>query len=315
MTVHDCVVVGGGPAGLSAAIYLARFQRSVLVVDGADGRSSFHQVNENYLGFPKGIPARRLRLLGRQQARRFGVRFATDRLVDAAAEGDLFRFRGQGRRVYRGRTAVLATGVVDHFPEVTGWREAVGRSLFWCITCDGYKVRDRRVAVVGAADEAAGTTLQLRNFTDQLSFVTNRPPGRSGLGDAWRQRLGAVGIDLIEGQIEDARGDEGLLHSLVLVGGREVPVDYVFSQQGARPSSDLAERLGARRDESGYVDVDEEQRTSVARLYAAGDVTRAFSHQVVTAAHEGAQAAQAANYDLYRPEQRSDCPVDVVSTP
>src|SRR5215212_6740110 len=115
--IFDAVIVGGGPAGLSAAVYLGRFLRTTLVLDAGDGRSSLPQRNENYLGFPRGVTARRLRTLGRQQAERFGARFVEGSVSTVEREGPLFCFRGDCGE-WRGRAVILATGVTDIWPSL-----------------------------------------------------------------------------------------------------------------------------------------------------------------------------------------------------
>jgi thioredoxin reductase (NADPH) len=308
--VYDGIIVGGGPAGLSAAIYLARFNRSVLVIDFGEGRSTTHEHNENYLGFPDGVGIRDLRSLGCRQAARFGARFETA-LVDRAERcrtdgGDAF-VAHCGERAWRGRTLIIATGVVDAFPDIPDIEEYVGRSLFWCITCDGWKTRGKRVAVTGASDEAVTTCLQFRNFTRDLTFITNRPAGASAdLSAASFRRLHDAGIPLVEGEIACAEGAGGMIRALRLRDGRSIEADVLISQQGSAPNCAIATDLGIELTPHGYIKTDLEQRTNVPRAYAAGDVTKVFAHQVVTAAHEGATAAQAANYDLYAPWQRDD---------
>ena len=300
---YDALIIGGGPAGLSAAIYLARFNRSALVVDRGRGRSTSHEVNENYLGFPDGIASTELRERGREQARRFGAEFMADDVAAVAREVAAFRASSE-RREYRARTLIIATGASDLFPDFELMREYVGRSLFWCITCDGYKVRGQRVAVVGHDDDAAVTALQLLNFTGRVSFVTNRLAGDSALSDAKRGDLARRGVPLYEGCIADVEGDDGMMRRVCLDDGRAIEIDAMFNQQGAKPNSELAQSLGVATSPRGWITCDVEQRTNVGRVYAAGDVTRMFAHQIVTAAHEGSMAGQAANYDLYEPDQR-----------
>lgn len=307
MKTYDCVVIGGGPAGLSAAIYLARYNRSVMVIDHGEGRSTTHEINENYLGFPEGIPSKELRTLGKQQAERFGAEFTDCKIEEVRCEDDHFRTLGEGNDL-RGRTLILAMGVKDKLPEFDNKdaQDYFGKSLFWCITCDGHKVRNARVAIVGADDEAATTCLQFLNFTDKLTMITNRPDGEAEIGDKKRKQLADAGIPLLEGTIGPLRGSKGMMTAVELDDGRGIELDFMFNQQGARPNSLLAKSLGVATNDDGYIKVDNEARTNVERVYAAGDVTREFAHQVVTAAHEGATAAQAANYDLYRPEQREE---------
>lgn len=301
---YDSIIVGGGPAGLTAAIYLARFNRSVIVIDMGVGRSTTHELNENYFGFPDGIEALELRERGRRQAERFGARIVRGRVASARSVDGRFVVACDDGTPFAGRTLILATGVVDRFPDFDHLQEYVGRSLFWCITCDGHKVCDRSVAIVGQDDKAVTTCLQFLNFTDRLVFVTNRPHGEARLSERAREKLGTAGIPLYEGEIVGVEGDDGLMRCIDLEDGQRLDVEFMFSEQGAQPNSELAASLGAKLSRQGYVIVDEEQRTEVPRLYAAGDLTRIFAHQIVTAAHEGATAGQAANYDLYRPEQR-----------
>ncbi len=300
---YDGVIVGGGPAGLSAAIYLARFNRSTLVIDAGEGRSTSHETNENYLGFPDGIPSRELRERGQQQATRFGVRFTESQVDHIERAGDAFRIACDGGEIVA-RTLILATGVVDLFPEFEGVEDYIGRSLFWCITCDGWKTRGKRIVIVGLNDEAATTCLQFQNFTHDLTFLTNCEPAEVELSEKSRCNLEAAGVPVVEGCIDRVHGGDGMMRQVELRGGRRMELDIMVSQQGSRPSSALAETLGAKLSDDKYIEIDEEQRTSIPKLYAAGDVTRIFSHQIVSAAHEGATAGQAANYDLYRPEQR-----------
>lgn len=297
---YDAVIVGGGPAGLSAAIYLARFERSVLVIDEGEGRSTAHQVNENYLGFPRGIAARELRRKGAAQAKRFGAEILEASVLSVRRNGKRFELRCGRRRIEAG-AIVLATGVVDHFPEIEGIERYIGRSLFWCITCDGWRTRGKRVVLIGRDDEAATTAMQFLEFTDRVTLITNA--GRIACSAGKQAELGDCGIEVRRARLTAFEGTRRTIRAVVTSKGERIPADLVFSLQGSTPNNGLARKLGLKLRE-GYIVVDSEQRTSRARVYAAGDITKHHAHQVVTAAHEGAMAAQAANYDLYAPNQR-----------
>ncbi|HZP57678.1 MAG TPA: NAD(P)/FAD-dependent oxidoreductase [Dehalococcoidia bacterium] len=303
MELYDCVIVGGGPAGLSAAIYLARFNRSALVLDRGGGRWVTHEINENYLGFPDGIASRDLRDLGRRQAERFGARVLETAITSLRRTDGAF-VADDGEAEFLGRTLILATGAIDLFPEFDALEACMGKSVFWCITCDGWKARDKRVAVVGATDAAAVTCMQFLQFTPQLAFVTNRPPGEAQVSPRRLRALHDAGIPFFEGAIAGIEETDGLIRALRLDTGARIEAHMLFNQQGSRPNSRLAQDLRVACTPHGWILTDDEQRTNVPMLYAAGDVTRLYAHQIVTAAHEGATAAQAANYDLYRPEQR-----------
>ncbi|WP_326695809.1 MULTISPECIES: NAD(P)/FAD-dependent oxidoreductase [unclassified Streptomyces] len=301
----DVAVVGGGPAGLSAALQLARYGRRVLVFDTGQGRSTHHQTNRNYLGFPDGIATTELRALGRRQLAHYPhVCFAAHRVTGVLGDARRgFTVQAQGH-VWRARTVVLATGVLDHFPHFPGWKTYVGRSMFWCIACDGYENRGRRILVVGHTDAAAGEAMQLHSLTERVQLLTN---SRSNdISPRFGRRLGAAGVPIVHDRIKEAEGTDGQLSAIVTRAGERLLLDALFSIQGATPEVAVARGLGVRLNAQGYVDVDMEQHTSVPGVYAAGDITAPHSHQVSAAVQEGAQAASAANYFLYPPELRAD---------
>ncbi|MEU9594751.1 NAD(P)/FAD-dependent oxidoreductase [Streptomyces sp. NPDC048193] len=301
----DVAVVGGGPAGLSAALQLARYGRRVMVFDTGQGRSTHHQTNRNYLGFPDGIATTELRDLGRRQLAHYPhVRIAAHRVTGVVGDARRgFTVQAQGH-VWWARTVVLATGVLDHFPHFPHWQEYVGRSMFWCIACDGYESRGRRILVVGHTDAAAGEAMQLHSLTERVRLLTN---SRSNdISDRFARRLAAAGVPVVHDRIEAAEGTDGRLSVIVTRGGRRLELDALFSIQGATPETAVARGLGVRLNAHGYVEVDTEQHTSVPGVYAAGDITAPHSHQVSAAVQEGAQAASAANYFLYPPELKAD---------
>jgi thioredoxin reductase (NADPH) len=302
----DAAVIGGGPAGLSAALYLARYNRSVLVFDTGHGRSTHHQVNHNYLGFPEGIATVGLRELARKQLAPYGqVGILHHVITELSGDGERgFTAHAQGR-TWEARVIVLATGVLDHFPHFPGWESYVGRSMFWCITCDGYENRGKNILVVGHSDGAAGEAMQLHSLTDRVQLLTNSEAHE--ISPKFLTRLAAAGIEVIDDHIGSVEGADGVMSAVITrKAGRRLGLDSLFSIQGANPETSLARQLGVALAPSGWIDVDTEQKTSVPGVYAAGDVTALHSHQVTAAVHEGAQAASAANYFLYPPELKAD---------
>ena len=162
---YDVLVVGGGPAGLSTALNLARFDRRVVLFDTGQGRSSWHQVNHNFLGFPGGIPARKLRELARQQLNEYPQVTQLAHKIDTLERTNgAFIARGQAG-TWTARAVVLCTGVVDHYPCFDDWEDYVGRSMFWCIACDGYACKGARIVVAGNTDTTVLEALQLRRFS------------------------------------------------------------------------------------------------------------------------------------------------------
>jgi thioredoxin reductase (NADPH) len=303
---YDCAVVGGGPAGLSAALYMGRMRRSVIVIDDHEGRSTWHQVNRNYLGFPDGIHASKLREVGRQQVEKYDVTFLSATAEEVRAEGE-----GRERRFHfkttkgpvTSRTVILATGVNDHFPEFEGSMACIGRSMFWCIICDGYETIDKRIVVLGHDERAASLALELLVFTDKVTMVSWDKPF-----DITPERLSKLkehGVRVYDSTCAIYQcASEGELSSIVLEDGTEIGLDSLFVAQYIEPNTQLAQQLGIMLDEHGYIVADVEQVTNIAGAYAAGDCTKLNNHQVSSAVHEGGMAAAAANYYLYEDWQK-----------
>ncbi len=302
--MYDALVVGGGPAGLAAALQLARFNRRVVLFAPGGGRSSYHQVNHNYLGFPGGLKARDLLELGGKQVREYPVAFCARPVREVTTTKAGFEALTDDDARFRGRTIVFATGVKDDFPIFPDWEQYVGRSLFWCITCDGYSTRGKRIVVIGNDNDAGITALQFLQFTPQVTMLTNDVS--CGIDTKVRAALKKHRIALVVGKVTRVWGDDGILAQLSLEDGGDVELDFLFSLQGQRPNSDLAKTLGVKISSDGYIRTDRDQLTNVPGAFAAGDVTRDLAHQIATAVHEGNTAAQAANYYLYADWQKHE---------
>jgi thioredoxin reductase (NADPH) len=300
----DVIVVGGGPAGLSASVYLARYGRSVALFDLGHGRSTHHQLNHNYLGFPGGVRAVELRQRGLEQLMAYDHVLVEHHKVEHIEQSDGEFVAGGQFGTTRGKAVILCTGVLDHYPHFHGWEPYVGVSMFWCITCDGYESRGKKIVVAGHTNAAAGEAMQMSRLSEDVTLISNSHV--SEIDEAFSARLAAAGIPIVHDKIHRVKGDDGRLHALETEEAGEIPVEAFFVVQGATPQTALAQGLGVQLAENGYILVDTEQKTSVEGVYAAGDVTQLHSHQVSAAVHEGAQAASAANYFLYPPELKAD---------
>lgn len=301
----DALVIGAGPAGLSAALYLARYNRSVLVFDTGHGRSTHHQINRNYLGFPGGVPTVHLREIGLQQLSEYEkvtvLHHKVERISGSALSG--FTAHTQSHD-YTGRVVVLATGVLDHYPHFHGWEQYVGESMFWCITCDGYESRGKNVLVVGHTNDSASEAMQLHSLTDRIQLLTNSHSFE--ITENFQTRLANAGIPVIHDKIHSVEGENGQLTAVLTNGGLRIEAERLFSVQGETPETYLGAELGVARNERGYILINSDQLTNVPGVYAAGDITYLHQHQVTAAVHEGAQAGSAANYFLYPPELKDD---------
>jgi thioredoxin reductase (NADPH) len=300
---YDALVIGGGPAGLSAAVYLGRACRSVAVFEcKRPGRSSWGQFNQNYLGFPDGISIDDLTDRGRAQAEKFGAKVIDTEVKALMQEEHGFAVTA-GEQTYRGRAVILATGVDDEWAVFPGYQEYIGKTMHWCIACDGYEMQGQRVVIVGNDEHAAGMAIQMLTFRpQQVTVLTNH--GALGIRPQTVERLQERGIRLIIDRIAESRAkDKGVFEAIVLEGGEEIELDHLFSVQGAIPNTALARSIGVKLNDEGYIKADTEGRTNIPGVFAAGDVTRLHSHQVVTAAHEGADAANAIVYELYEKDE------------
>jgi len=300
---YECVIVGGGPAGLSAAVYMGRFRRKTLLIDSGEGRWVYGQRNENYLGFPRGVSSRRLRDLGVAQAARFGVVARPGRVeqLELMPGGKGFELTTSLGRL-KTQTVIWAAGVRDRWPSFRGARRLVGKQMFWCIVCDGWRTLDQHLLLLGDTDAAAEDALQFLTYTPHIVLLVE--PGKDELSPGARRKLQAAGIPILMGQVQSVRLSGSEITGILLRGGATVQADFIFSLYGSDPNTELLKNLPIKLTERGMIDVDPKYHTSLERFYAAGDVTNHHSDQVASAVFGGAQAAQAANYALYPPRQQ-----------
>lgn len=284
----DCVVVGAGPAGLTAAIYLARFRRRFLVVESGASRADWIPRTRNHPGYPVGVRGRTLLRRMRRQAESYGARLQPGH-VDALEpiEGG-FRLT-VGAETILARKVILATGVVDNEPDIPGVEAAIAEGLVRiCPICDGYEVIDQDVAVIGDDDHSAAEAIFITTYTARVTLIHVGPPAT--LSEETRRRLAQATVEVLEAPIESVALDAGRLTALCFAGDQPRRFDAVYAALGVTPRTSLAVRAGARLDDSGRLFVGDHQETSVAGLYAAGDVVRGLN-QISTAAGEGAIAA------------------------
>jgi thioredoxin reductase (NADPH) len=295
METREVVVIGGGIAGLSAAIYLGRAQRDTLVIDSGHSMAKWEPSVENYLGFPKGVSGETLLKYGRKQAERYNVEIVEDEIADVASDDSAFTLRGKAT-TYHCRRLLLATGIFHIPPDVPGVKECLGHSMFFCKDCDGYRVRGKRIAIIGANNEAAEYALAMLHYSPCVIVATNGEQIRwDAQHAAW---LKEYEIPIETKRVKNVEHRRRKILALVYEGDRRVKIDYIFTTRGDVFHTRLAEKLGAKLDREGEIEIDHYMRTSVSGLYAAGCVTPA-NCQMIIAAGQGATAAQAINRDLF----------------
>jgi thioredoxin reductase (NADPH) len=288
-TSYDCLIVGGGPAGLTAALYLARFRRRCLTIDGGDSRASRIPVSHNYPGFPDGISGADLLARLGEQARRSGAALRTGTVTRARHEDGLFAAEVDGRPV-TARTLLLATGAADRPPALAGLEaeRAVRDGLLrYCPICDGYEAIGKRVAVIGDDAHAAAEALFLRTYAARVALVA---AGSLRLDDETRRRLAEASIEVADRPAVAFEG--GAPPHLRLDDGRRLPVDALYAGLGCGPRGELADALGAGRDADGRLLTDAHMETDVPGLFAAGDLVHGLA-QIAVATGQAAVAASA----------------------
>jgi thioredoxin reductase (NADPH) len=291
----EVIIVGGGLAGLSAAIYLGRAKRDTLVLDSGKSMARWEPHVQNYLGYPAGIRGDQLLKRGREQAQRYGVRFRREEVRTARVKRDRFVLRGE-REVYACRRLLLATGIFHLPPDIPGVAPCLGHSMFFCKDCDGYRVQGKRIAIYGWTNETAEYALAMLLYTPCVFIVTD---GRSPKWDARHKRwLREYEVPIWQKTITEVRHHGRQLSALVFENGNKVSVEALFATRGDIYLNKLAKGVGARVDAEGQIVVDADMRTSVGGVYAAGCVTPA-NCQMTIAAGQGAVAAQAINRDLF----------------
>ena len=291
----EVIIVGGGLAGLSAAIYLGRAKRDALVIDNGKSMARWEPDVQNYLGFPKGICGSQLLELGRQQARRYEVKLVRDEIESAHMTKKGFGLRG--RRSYTCKRLLLATGIFHVPPDIPGVRPCLGHSMFFCKDCDGYRVQGKRIGIYGWTDEAVKYALEMLTYSRTVFILTD---GRSAGWDSRHARwLKEYRIRVYLACVTKVRRKNSQIEGVILENGGEVEMEALFTTRGDIYLNELGRDLGAKVDRQGEMVVDSEMRTSVSGLYAAGCVTPA-NCQMIIGAGEGATAAQAINHDLFR---------------
>ena len=293
----DCLVIGGGPAGLTAAIYLSRYHLEIMVVDGGRSRAAWIPCTHNHAGFPDGISGKELLDRMKEQARRYGTRIEDGQVTRIERDEESGQFAAEwGSGPVTARTVLLATGVTNRRPQMDedAHDDALARGLIrYCPICDGYEVTDKRVAVIGTEERGRAETIFLRSYTTDLTLIA--PDGPHELNPPDLQLLKEAGVKLIDGPIEAIEpGEEQIAIS---AGGQRHAFDSVYPALGSDTHTQLAEMLGAAQAGDACIRVDSHQRTSVPGLYAAGDVVLGLD-QISHAMGEGGVASTTIRNDL-----------------
>jgi thioredoxin reductase (NADPH) len=299
----DCLIIGGGPAGLTAAIYLARFHLDILVVDAGNSRASWIPCTRNHAGFPEGISGKELLERMREQACKYGAKVETEfvtKLERNEETGPFTATWGSGSAV--APSVLIATGVTNRRPPMDEelHDEALSRGLVrYCPICDGYEVTDKRVGVIGSDSRGVAEAVFIRSYTADVTLIA--PDRALRLKPEDSQKLKDAGIQCVDGPAQAVAIDRNCI--VVDTAEGHYAFDSIYPALGSDTHTQLAEMLGAELSSDDCIRVDSHQRTSIPGLYAAGDVVIGLD-QISHSMGEGGVAATTIRNDLCAREPR-----------
>ncbi|MDN4523117.1 NAD(P)/FAD-dependent oxidoreductase [Fictibacillus fluitans] len=297
----DCIIVGGGIAGLQAGIQLGRYNRKTVILDANEGRSNLCRNYRNILGWPDGISGEDLRQKGRIHAERVGVQFLNQKAIKAENQSNGFAITTVARETLIGKTLLIATGVMDRLPEIKNIKTCLGATMFICPDCDGYEVKDKKVIVLGSGEAGANMASTLHYWTPSIIYINHE---QKKLEDSTENELSKLGIEHVQKGISEVLvKDEAIFEGVVLEDGTTIKGERAFAAFGGnRVHTELAEQLGVQLEKKHIIVNARTKETNIKNIWAAGDVA-AHSEQVTIAMGDGVQASIWIQKELRRREQ------------
>ncbi|MFN2604345.1 MAG: NAD(P)/FAD-dependent oxidoreductase [Gemmatimonadaceae bacterium] len=300
---YDVAIIGGGPAGLSAALWLARYSHKVVLIDSGDPRNWETRGINGFLGAHY-IKSPELRARGRSDAEKFGARIVDDTVETAKKiDDDCFRLRLSNNKTIDAERLLLAIGIKDVWPAIPGLADCYGETVHVCPDCDGYETRDQKTVVIGSGRKAVGMALALTTWTDEIVIVTNGTPAE--IEGELAAKLKKLNIPVLEQEVTCIKSQDGEINCVELANGMSLDCQRLYFAIGQFPSDDIGVELGCKRDEVGRIVIDDRNHTSVKNVYAAGDVVPEPQLAMVAAA-SGVVAAVAIHHSLLPESRRLD---------
>lgn len=290
MREYDCIIVGGGLAGLQAAIQMGRYScHRVLVVDAGEGRSTLCRTYHNILGFPDGVSGEELRSKGRVQAERTGVSFEKDRIIKAGRRGEQIQLFGSSGSEYMAKTVLLATGLTDRIPAIPGLRPTLGRTVYVCPDCDGYEIQDQRTILLGAGEAGANMAMVLIQRTNELLYINHE---QSPISAELHRSMKEAGVRYLEAAVQEVQQmEDGHITGVLTEDGQIYESERGFIAFGGnRVHYELAEQLGAVIADNKHVEANARSMQAAPNVWIAGDLGL-HAEQATVAMGEGSIAA------------------------
>jgi thioredoxin reductase len=296
--LYDCIVIGGGPAGLNGAVVLGRCRRKVLLFDTERYRNEASHGMHNYLTRDDILPSEFLSIC-QKELQKYSVQRLVRRITMGKKNASgIFEVKDQDGRIYRSKKLLVATGLSDTIPDIEGFAACYGKSIFHCPYCDGWEVRDKKIGVYARNKEGAELALALKCWTDDVTLYTD---GGNKVKSTQKAYLEANAIDIVRDRISKLESSEGQVQKIIFNSGQSRDCDALFFVNGYSQQCNLAEAFGCEVNTKGVIVTNRVQKTNVEGLYVAGDAAKDM-HFVVVAAGEGAKAAVMINKDLIKEE-------------
>lgn len=300
MDLQDCIIVGGGPAGLNAAVVLGRCRRKVLLFDSATYRNQYSHGVHNYLTRDHMLP-NELLAIAHQEVDKYGAKMIRKKVVHARKDDDgIFTVRDEDGIVYRAKKLLIATGLWDNVPEIPGFKELYGKSVFHCPYCDGWEVQEKEIGIYARNKNGYELALALKCWSNNVTLYTD---GRNKLKPTEVETLTANDVTIINYPLSHLEGEDDKLRYVHFRNGEKRHCDAIFFVNGFQQQCNLAETFGCEMSKKGVVVTNRHQQTNVEGLYVAGDADKDV-HFVVVAAAEGAKAAVIINKELIKEETK-----------
>jgi thioredoxin reductase len=296
MEIYDCIIVGGGPAGLNAAIVLGRCRRKVLIFDTEQYRNRYSHGIHNYLTRDDILPHDFLQLCQRE-LEKYSIQKIRKKVINAKKNDDgIFVVKDENGTVYYSKKLLIATGLIDTLPDIEGFKDFYGKSVFHCPYCDGWEVRDKKIGVYAKNKEGWELALALKGWSDNVTMYTD---GKNKVKPFQKEYLDANEIAVITTSIAKLSGTNGQLQKIIFKNGEERDCDALFFVNGYSQQCNIAEAFGCEVSKKGVIVTNRVQQTNIKGLYVAGDASKDMQFVVVAGA-EGAKAGVTINKELQK---------------
>lgn len=295
MELQDCIIVGGGPAGLNAAVVLGRCRRKVLLFDTGSHRNRYSHGMHNYLTRDD-IPPSQFLDISRSEIKKYGVGLLKRKIVLAQKTEGVFHVKDEEGKIYHAKKLLIATGLSDKVPNIPGFKELYGKSVHHCPYCDGWEARNKEMGVYARDKNGFELALALKCWTDKVTYYVD---GKNKLKPSEVETLSLNNVSIISYPIERLRAAGDKLKAIVFKNGESRKCDVLFFVNGYDQQCNLAQTFGCNMTKKGVVLTNRYQQTNVEGLYVAGDASRDM-HFVVVAAAEGAKAGVIINKELQK---------------